>query len=149
MTLVKWNPWKNRVLTDIERIDRHMNSWLNDLWSGEEFDRTLQDWNPSVDVLENDDAYVFSAELPGLKKEDVKITLKENLLTISGEKKFEKEQKDKNYFRMERNYGKFNRSFSLPTNVRAGDISADFSDGVLKITLPKAEEAKPKEISIK
>jgi len=106
-------------------------------------------WIPRADVSERGDAYVIKAELPGVSKDDVKITLDENVLTVKGEKKQEKEEKDRNYHRVERSYGSFERSFRLPTSVKSDKIDAMYKDGVLTITLPKAEEAKPKEIEVK
>ncbi len=102
-----------------------------------------------LNVTEKEDAYVMKVELPGVSKDDVKITLKENLLTIHGEKKREKEEKDKSYFRSERVYGSFERTFTLPSLVKGEKIEANFKDGVLTIEIPKAEEVKPKEIQIK
>jgi len=106
-------------------------------------------WAPDVDVIENDDNYEIRAELPGLKEEEVNITLSDNVLTLSGEKKQEiKDEKD-NYVRVERTYGKFERSFSLPTNIVADKVDADYKDGVLTISIPKADEAKSRTIKIK
>jgi len=105
-------------------------------------------WSPSVDISETDDEIIVTAELPGVKKEDIKISLQDNVLTIRGEKKQEKEHKDENYHRIERAYGSFQRSFTLPTPVNTDKIKASFKDGVLKIQLPKTEEAKMKEIPI-
>ncbi|MCC6476424.1 Hsp20/alpha crystallin family protein [bacterium] len=125
----------------------NINAMLNDLmgWSKE---GSLRTWAPDVDIAENPDSYEIHSELPGMKEEDVQITLNHNVLTISGEKRREiKEEKD-NFVRVERNYGKFERSFSLPNNVLPDRVSANYSDGVLKITLPKAEEAKSRQIKI-
>jgi HSP20 family protein len=106
-------------------------------------------WVPSVDVEETGDAYQIRAEMPGLKKEDVKISLVENVLTISGEKKHEERTDKKKYHRLERTYGTFQRSFSLPAPINSAKISAEFKNGVLEVVVPKSEEAKPKEIEIK
>jgi len=106
-------------------------------------------WMPAVDLVEKDDEYVAKVELPGVHKDDVKITLQDNILTIRGEKKEEKESKDANYHRLERCYGSFQRSFTLPTSVRQDKVEAEYRDGVLTITLPKAEEAKRKQIEVK
>ncbi len=108
-----------------------------------------RDWNPAVDIIENNDAYVLKAELPGLKKEDVKITLENNLLTVRGEKKNETDRKDENYHRIERSYGVFERSFTIPGTIKVESIDAKYTDGVLTLTLPKAEEAKPKMINVR
>jgi HSP20 family protein len=110
---------------------------------------SVASWSPRADVSENNEAYVIKVELPGVNKNDVKITLCENVLTIKGEKKQEKEEKDHNFHRIERSYGSFERSFSLPSGVKGDKIDAAYRDGILTITLPKVEEAKPKEIEVK
>jgi HSP20 family protein len=108
-----------------------------------------QDWfQPSFDVDETDEAYLLSVDLPGVKKEDVKIDLSENVLTISGERKHEREEKDKGSRRYERSYGRFQRSFTLPTTVDANHVEANIEDGVLRIALPKSEQSKPRSIQI-
>ena len=108
----------------------------------------MRSWAPDVDIAENPDNYEIHAELPGMREEDISITLNNNVLTISGEKKREvKEEKD-NFVRVERSYGKFERSFSLPNNIAADRVAASYADGVLKITLPKAEEAKSRTIKV-
>jgi HSP20 family protein len=104
---------------------------------------------PAVDISESADALALSVELPGMKKEDVQITLENNVLTIAGERKFEKDVKEENYHPIERAYGSFARSFTVPGNLRHDQIQASFDSGVLTITLPKADEAKPRKISIK
>ena len=107
-------------------------------------------WAPAVDVAETAEDYLIRAEVPGLRKEDVKLSLSGNVLTISGEKKMEeKKTENKKYHRLERSYGAFQRSFSLPTPVNADKISATFKDGMLEVTVPKSEEAKSKVIDIK
>jgi HSP20 family protein len=107
-----------------------------------------RDWSPAVDIIENGDTYVLKAELPGMNKDDVKITLEENVLTIKGEKKNEDEKKDDNVHRLERSYGLFERSFTLPGTIKVNDIDAQYKNGILTLTLPKAEEAKPKKIEV-
>lgn len=107
-------------------------------------------WAPAVDVAETAEDYLIRAEVPGLRKEDVKLSLSGNVLTISGEKKMEeKKTENKKYHRLERSYGAFQRSFSLPTPVNADKITATFKDGMLEVTVPKSEEAKTKVIDIK
>jgi len=106
-------------------------------------------WLPAVDIRETEEALTLLVELPGLSKEDVNIGLEDRVLTISGERKFEKETEEENYHRIERSYGHFSRSFSLPTNLSVQDVTASFDAGILKIGLPRAEEAKPKKIEIK
>ncbi len=105
--------------------------------------------SPSVDVYEKSDKYVINAEIPGLSKEEIKIDVKDGALTISGEKKYEEKKEDENYIRVERRYGKFERRFNLPENVNVESVSANYKNGVLEVSLPKKEEAKPKQIDVK
>jgi HSP20 family protein len=105
-------------------------------------------WAPAVDIYEQDNTIVLKAELPGVDPKDVDIRLENNTLALRGERKFDSEVKKENYHRVERAYGAFTRSFTLPTVVDQGNIKAEFKDGVLRVTLPKREEAKPKQIQI-
>lgn len=105
-------------------------------------------WTPRVNITENEKNYEISAELPGVDKDDVKVDLKDNKLTIKGEKKLESKDEKENYIRVERNYGSFERSFYLNNDVDVTRLNASFKDGVLNILLPKKEEAQPKEINI-
>ncbi len=126
---------------------REMDRLLSDIFNRDVF-RLNGDWVPVVDVTENKDEVIVRAEVPGMTKEDITVTLQDNVLTLRGEKKQEKEEKDASYHRMERSYGSFVRSFNLPTVVQVDKVKAAYKDGVLTITLPKAEEVKPKEISV-
>jgi len=140
-----WSPFRDLVNMQQE-VGRLFDGLVGD------FDKDgdlMASWSPRADVSESSDAYTIKAELPGVNKNDVKITLHENVLTIKGEKKQEKEEKDKNLHRIERSYGSFERSFSLPSGLKSEKIDAAYKDGVLTITLPKAESAKPKEIEVK
>lgn len=110
---------------------------------------TVAQWAPAVDITEDDKEYLVKAELPEMKKEEVKVLVENGVLTISGERKFEKEEKNKKYHRIERSYGSFVRSFTLPETVSAEKVSADFKDGLLTVHLPKDEKAKPKSIEVK
>ncbi|MFQ5526208.1 MAG: Hsp20/alpha crystallin family protein [Thermoanaerobaculia bacterium] len=105
-------------------------------------------WVPAVDVRESDDAFVFTAELPGLAKEDVAITLEENVLTLTGERKFENEETKNEFRRIERSYGRFTRSFTLPHEVDSEKVEAKYGEGILTVTIPKAEKTKPRKIEI-
>jgi HSP20 family protein len=109
---------------------------------------SLKTWVPSCDIYETENEIVVKAELPGAKKEDVKVNIENNVLTLNGERRFEEETKKENYVRVEREYGQFLRSFTLPMTIDATKVMADFKDGLLTITLPKLEEAKPKQIEI-
>ena len=104
--------------------------------------------SPAVDLVDTRDTLQVKVELPGVKKEDVEITLKDDLLTIKGEKKDEKEEKSENRYYVERSYGSFSRVLTLPSNVKADQVKAVFTDGVLEITLPKAEEEKAREFQV-
>jgi HSP20 family protein len=118
------------------------------VWPTEET-LSVTGWTPSCDVYETDNEIVIKAELPGVKKEDAKVGIQDGLLTISGERKFEEETKKENYLRVERSYGSFTRSFTLPTRVDQEKVLAEFKDGLLQVTLPKREEAKPKGVEVK
>jgi len=105
-------------------------------------------WAPPVDIYENGDSLVLKAEVPGINPDDVEIRVEDNTLYLKGERKFEKEVKEQNFHRVERSYGTFTRTFSLPNSVDADKVSANYKDGVLTLTMPKKEEAKPKTIKI-
>jgi HSP20 family protein len=133
------------------RFDRLFNQMVQDAWAGQPAAEGFSGkaWTPAVNIKETDDSLEFSVELPGVPKENVEITVENNVLTIAGERKFEKEVKGENYHRLERAYGAFNRSFTLPAGVRAEKVEAAFDQGVLTIKLPKQEESKPRKISIR
>ena len=110
---------------------------------------TVADWTPVVDISETENDYVIKAELPEVKKDDVKVTLEDGLLTIQGERRQAQDEKTKKYHRVERAYGRFVRAFSVPDYVDDGKVKAEFKEGVLSLTLPKAEKAKPRAIEVK
>jgi HSP20 family protein len=142
MTLVKWNPRGN--------VYHLRENLLDDFFKNDRFFAPSRgDWYPVVDVNEDDDAYHVHMELPGLTKEDVKISFKDDVLQVNGEKKSEQKDDKKNYHYYERRYGKFQRAFRINSDVLIDKIDANFKDGVLMIDLPKAEIAKPKEIEVK
>lgn len=150
MDLTRYEPFRTlRRHTHPEWLPRFLESdWL------EPFFRETESWVPSgfvpaVDISEKDDEYVLEAELPGMKKEDIHIDLKDGILTISGDRKYEREETRDNYNRVERCYGSFSRSFTLPDHVKVDRIDAAYKDGILTVTLPKGEEAKPKHIDVK
>ncbi|MCX7920320.1 MAG: Hsp20/alpha crystallin family protein [bacterium] len=144
MAIVRWSPFRD-VLGIRDEMDRLFDNFFARIGERGAFDTS---WAPSVDIYETKDAVVIDAELPGIKQNDISVTVSDNVLTIKGEKKQEKEVKEENYHRVERAYGSFSRSFTLPVGVQSDKIKASYKDGVLKITLPKAEEAKPKQIPI-
>ncbi len=154
MSLIRWNP--NRELgwfpSDVLNMQREINKMFDTFFRGSEQEESAllpSIWSPATDIAEHDNEYVVKVELPGVSKDEVKITMEENVLTIRGEKKQEKESKNSSFHRVERSYGAFQRCFTLPTNVRAEKIDASFNNGMLSIVLPKSEESKPKQIEVK
>jgi HSP20 family protein len=105
-------------------------------------------WNPVVDIYDNEDSIVLKAELPGVSKKDIEIDIKDRVLTLKGERSADNEVKEDNYYRRERTYGRFERSFTLPADVDPDRIKADYNDGVLKIEVPKPEDQKPKQVTV-
>jgi HSP20 family protein len=143
--LARWTPPSDPFR---DRMDRWMTQTFGDFLVpyGEEGTRH---WMPAVDIRETPDALKLYVELPGLSRDDVTITAENNVLTISGERKFEKDVKDQSFHRVERAYGTFSRSFTLPGNVKYDKVEAKFENGLLVVTLPKLEEAKPRKIEIR
>lgn len=142
MTMIRFNP-----MWEMQNAARHMNRFVRHNFSHENMPRfEIGDFKPRIDVIEDEKALYFEAEIPGVIKEDVKVSVNdENILTIKGEKKFERKEEAKLCCRHERNYGEFTRSFLLPDNVDSEKISANYENGVLTLTVPKMEPAKPKE----
>lgn len=152
MALVRWNP--SRDLLNVEREFNRMFRTLGNRFgfdNGDDIEKEYESavWMPLTDIYEDKDNYMLTLDLPGINKEDVKISFNDGQLSISGERKLEKESKDGSWHRVERNYGKYFRSFTLPKKIKEDKIEAEFKNGQLTITVPKAEEAKPKEIDIK
>ena len=144
--LAKWNPFR-----ELEEIQNRLGSLFPRTavrGLGQEA-MTVSEWTPLVDITEDEKEYLIKAELPEVNKEDVKVTVENGTLTVTGERKFEKEEKGKKYHRIERAYGSFVRSFTLPESAAGDKVSADFKDGVLKVHVPKSAEAKPKSIDVK
>jgi HSP20 family protein len=148
MAIVRWRPMR-----DMMNVQDEMNRLFDRFFGKELWDEDEQlsqmNWFPVVDIKENKDEFAVFAELPGMKKEDVHITFSDGKLVVEGERKKEQEENEANYHRVERSYGKFCRTFQLPSGIQANKIAADFKDGILKIKLPKSEEVKPKEIEVK
>ena len=153
MNLTKWEPFKWDPFKELEDVSQRLNRLFGGpLARGSEQGREqlkMADWAPSVDITESDDAYTIKAEIPEVKKDDVKVTMEDGRLTIQGERKQEKEEKGKRFHRIERAYGSFMRSFDVPDNVEEGRVKADFKEGMLTLTLPKSEKAKPKAVEVK
>jgi len=144
--LMRWDPF--RELEDMsERLNR-MFARPATRTNGKET-MIVADWTPSVDISETDGEYLIKAELPDVKREDVKVMLEDGVLTIQGERKQEREEEGKKYHRVERSYGSFVRSFSLPDVIDEEKVKAEFRDGLLNLHLPKSEKAKPKAIEVK
>lgn len=146
MNLVKWDPF--RELEDVtNRLNRIFGQSLARSESGQNM-LAVADWAPSVDISETDSEYLIKGEIPGVKKEDVKVTIQDGMLTIQGERKQEKEEKGKKFHRVERSYGSFMRSFRVPDDADENSVKAEFKDGMLNVTLAKSVKAKPKAIEV-
>jgi HSP20 family protein len=130
-------------------LSREMERLFEDFFGRPAEGAQLTEWSPLVDVKEEENAFKVSVDLPGMDKDDINIEVESNRLAISGERKFEQEEKKEDHHFVERSYGKFYRSFTLPSTVQADKIDAAYKDGVLEVTLPKKEEVKPKKVSIK
>ncbi len=147
MALVRWRPFDD-LMSLQEEVSRFFDEFFGErlpVWRSEEAPSA---WIPRVDISETDEEILVRADVPGMEKDDIKITLSDNVLTISGEKKVERDEKRENFHRVERVFGSFKRSFYIPTNVDPNKITASYKNGVLTIRLPKKEEAKPKEIPV-
>ena len=165
--LTKWNPFRRHEDMDLwrpmsrwdslremeremalmwDRMDRMFDRWPTEA-EGE--DMPMASWSPRVDVAEDEKEYLVKAELPEVKKDEIKVEVREGMLTISGERKAEKEEKGRKYHRIERAYGSFERSFALPADADAGKITSDFKEGVLSVHLPKNPAAQPRAIEVK
>jgi HSP20 family protein len=146
MDLIRWNPWKDMV-----SMREHMNALFNDSLfrpGRRDDDVALGVWSPSVDMFEKDGKVVIKAELPGLEKKDLNLEINNGVLTLKGERKYDNEVKEENFYRREMSYGKFIRSFTLPAEVDADKIKADFQNGLLTVEVPKSEAHKPKQIKV-
>jgi HSP20 family protein len=158
MSIIRWSPSRSFAWSPVSGVAPELNAFqqeIDRLFGGSHKDGGAEDngevstYLPAVDIVEHDDEFVVKADLPGVVKDDVKITVTNDILTIRGEKKQVKDEKKANEHRIERVYGTFQRSFSLPKSVSSDKIEATFTDGVLTVKLPKMEEAKPKQVEIK
>jgi HSP20 family protein len=141
-TLDRWEPFRG------SSPDSQLNRLFNDFFGRASQDQNLTTWAPAVDIYEGEHELVVKADLPDIKPEELDVRVENNILTIRGERKFEKKVDEKNYLRVERAYGSFARSFSLANTVNTEAIKADYKDGVLTLSIPKREEAKPKQIKV-
>ena len=146
MNLVRWNPWRETD-TFADRINRFFGGsmlpteWLND-------ETAMESWRPAVDVVDHEDKILIKAELPGVDKKDIHVELKNNVLTLEGERKEEKETKEEHYYRKERFFGSFRRSFAMPEGLDPEAVKAEYKDGVLNVEIPKPEERKSRKIAV-
>jgi HSP20 family protein len=136
---MRWNPTRRGMdlFNEFDRMVSEMNDW------------TSRDWRLALDVSENEDAFMVEAAMPGINPDDLDITLEDNILTIQGETKAERDVEESRYHLRERRFGRFSRSLQLPTAINADEVEAEYTNGVLILTIPKAEEIKPKRIAIK
>jgi HSP20 family protein len=145
--LTQWNQYR-----ELEALKHSLGSLFNRAQAptpaGQEEPMRVADWTPLVDISEDPKEYLIKAELPEVKKGDVKITMEDGMLTITGDRKFEKEENGKKYHRVERAYGSFVRTFSLPDDTSPGKVSAEFKDGVLEVHLAKDQKARPQQIEV-
>lgn len=151
--LERWEPFgsirrRGDIFSELTRMQQEMNCFFDEFFGERRGELAEGSWVPSVDVSETESEIVVRAELPGMTQDDIELNLQDSVLTLKGEKKQEKEEEKESYHRMERCYGCFSRSFTLPANIDQDKIQASFKDGVLVVNLPKSEEAKPKKIAI-
>jgi len=148
IALTRWDPFK-----EMSELHSRLNSLLGVAPSrpmdGKEEVMTVAEWSPLVDIVEDEQEYLIKAELPELRRENVKVTVENGVLSISGERKYEMEEKGKRYHRVERAYGRFYRSFAVPDDADPEKVGAEFKDGLLTVRLAKTEKAKPKTIDVK
>lgn len=142
MAIVRWDPLKD-LMTMHDRMNKIFDETLSKSAQG-----NYGDWLPPVDIFETEDHIIIMSELPGMKEEDMDIQVSDGVLTLKGEKKYPIEGERDNYYRLERSYGKFSRSFSIPNTVDIGSVKANLKDGLLKVTLAKKEEIQPRVIKV-
>lgn len=146
--LTRWNPFR-----EMEELQKRLNNLFTlepaRVANGSEESLTVAQWAPVVDITEDDKEYLIKAELPEVAKDGVKVTVENGVLTLSGERRLEREEKNRRYHRVERAYGRFSRSFSIPDDADASKVTAEFKDGVLSVHLVKSEAARPKTIDVK
>jgi HSP20 family protein len=143
MTIVRWEP-----LRELSSLQTEMNRLFNTVFDAPSAGSGARRWVPAMDLVETADDFVLRADLPGMSQDDVKIEVEDNLLTVSGERKAEHEERQEGFYRMERAFGSFSRSLTLPKGIDAGHVRASFTNGVLEVHIPKPEAAKPRRIEI-
>lgn len=145
MAIVRWEPLRD-LLTTQDRFNRLLNETFSHVFGDEGV--SARAWAPAIDIFETDDNLVLKAELPGVDPKDVELRVEDSTLYLKGQRKFEHEVKEENYHRQERSYGSFSRTFAMPSGIDADRVKAEYKDGLLTLTMPKREEAKPKTIKI-
>jgi HSP20 family protein len=143
VTIVRWEPFR-----ELSSLQTEMNRLFNAAFDTSSGTNDTRRWAPAMDLLETDDHFVLRADLPGMSESDVNIELEDNVLTVSGERKAEHEEKREGFYRVERAFGTFSRSLTLPKGIDADAVSADFENGVLEVRVPKPEQRKPRRIAI-
>ena len=139
MAIIRWDPFR-----DMTQVTNQFNRLVDQVWNGRQ-----ESWLPAVDVFDTKDAVVLKAELAGMDPDEIQIEVEDNVLTIKGERKFEETVDEERYYRVERRFGSFQRDLALPQGVKPEDIAAAYEDGILTVTVPKAEEEKPKRFEVK
>jgi len=143
MSITRWDPFRH-----LTTWQDQMNRFFETPFRFQPEESALTTWAPSVDIYETENELVFKADLPEVNEKDIDVRIENNMLTIRGERKFEQKVKEENYLRMERSFGAFTRSFSMPATVNTEAIKAEYKDGVLTVAVPKRAEAKPKQVKI-
>jgi HSP20 family protein len=146
--VTRWDPFR-----ELEEMQHRLSSVLGrqsqTRQNGDKESITVAEWAPVVDITEDEQEYLIKADLPEVQREEVKVTVENGVLVLSGERRLEKEDKNRRYHRVERSYGSFARSFSLPDDADSGKVNAEFKEGVLKLHIPKSESARPRQIEVK
>src|SRR6266481_7907935 len=148
-TLITWNQLREMEEATQNRFNRFLGGFPNRIGSGEVHSLTVADWSPEVDISQDDQEYLLKADLPEMKKEDVRVTVEDDILCVSGERKSVKEDQKRKFHRIERSFGNFRRSFTLPDDADSKKVTAEFRDGVLKVHLPIMPIAKSKAVEVK
>ena len=145
MAIVRWDPFR-----DVAALQDRINRIFNESFGRRDLDDEISeyDWSPPVDIYETANGIELKIELPGINKEDVSVEIKDNVLTLKGERLLDPNVKDEQYYRKERSFGKFHRSFSLQDTIKSDLIKASFKDGILTVEIPKSEKEQPKKISV-
>jgi HSP20 family protein len=148
-TLITWNQLREMEEAAQNRFHRFLVGFPNRIGYGETLNLTVADWSPGIDISQDEREYLLKADLPEMKKDDVRVTVEDNILSVSGERKSEKEDQNRKFHRIERAFGSFRRSFTLPEDADSTKVTAEFHDGVLKVHLPTTTKARTKALEVK